>query len=238
MAFTKILGPGIATDANLQVGIVTAIKFYGDGSELDGITSAGLGTAVEEGSLYGGEQIYYTNTVLSIGGTVNVDLPPSSNVAYTQYVDIAVEEDADLIIGDGDDLVSDILGIGTDGINPLPGNGGRVRADNFTNKAGTGAPTFPNGVSVAGVTSVANLRVTGRTELYGGSSAGDSGFAASVVVVENVGRVSENTTLTSPSENESTMYTNYQIVSIDDNVILTIDEGDSFVLDALDLTIR
>ena len=148
MAFTKILGPGIATDTNVQVGILTATKFYGDGSELDGITSAGLGTAVEAGSLYGGEQIYYTNTVLGIGGTVTVDPPPSTNVAYTQYVDIAVEEGADLIIGDGDDLVTDILGIGTDGINPLPGNGGRVRADNFINKAGTGAPTFPLGLTI------------------------------------------------------------------------------------------
>mgnify|MGYP003353172188 CR=1 FL=1 len=66
MAFTKILGPGIATDTNVQVGILTATKFYGDGSDLDGITSAGLGTAVEVKSLYGGEQIYYTNTVLGI----------------------------------------------------------------------------------------------------------------------------------------------------------------------------
>ncbi len=37
MAFTKILGPGIATDANLQVGILSATKFYGDGSNLVGV---------------------------------------------------------------------------------------------------------------------------------------------------------------------------------------------------------
>lgn len=141
-----------APDAKLDVvGIVSATAFYGDGSNLDGITSAGLGTAVEAGSLYGGEQIYYTNTVLSIGGTVNINPPATSSVAYTQYVDIAVDEGADLIIADGDDLVPDILGIGTEGLTVLPGNGGRVRADNFTNKAGTGAPTFPNGVNVTGV---------------------------------------------------------------------------------------
>jgi len=133
------------------IGIVSATSFYGDGSNLDGITSAGLGTAVEAGSVFGGEQIYYTDTILGVGGTVTVDPPASSNVAYTQYVDIAVDEGADLIIADGDDLVPDILGIGTDGLTILPGNGGRVRADNFTNKAGTGAPTFPNGVNVTGV---------------------------------------------------------------------------------------
>lgn len=147
------VGIGSTTpDAKLDVvGIVSATAFYGDGSNLDGITSAGLGTAVEAGSLYGGEQIYYTNTVLSIGGTVNINPPATSSVAYTQYVDIAVDEGADLIIADGDDLVPDILGIGTEGLTVLPGNGGRVRADNFTNKAGTGAPTFPNGVNVTGV---------------------------------------------------------------------------------------
>jgi hypothetical protein len=147
------VGIGSTTpDAKLDVvGIVSATAFYGDGSNLDGITSAGLGTAVEAGSTFGGEQIYYTNTVLGIGGTVTVDPPSTSNVAYTQYVDIAVDEGADLIIADGDDLVPDILGIGTDGIAVLPGNGGRVRADNFTNKAGTGAPTFSNGVIVTGV---------------------------------------------------------------------------------------
>lgn len=147
------VGIGSTTpDAKLDVvGIVSATAFYGDGSNLDGITSAGLGTAVEAGSLYGGEQIYYTNTVLSIGGTVTVNPPATSSVAYTQYVEVAVNQDADLILEDGDDLILDVLGIGTEGLTVLPGNGGRVRADNFTNKAGTGAPTFPNGLVVTGV---------------------------------------------------------------------------------------
>ena len=156
------VGIGSTTpDAKLDVvGIVSATAFYGDGSNLDGITSAGLGTAVEAGSTFGGEQIYYTNTILGIGGTVTVDPPSTSNVAYTQYVDIAVDEGADLIIADGDDLVPDILGIGTDGITVLPGNGGRVRADNFTNKAGTGAPTFSNGVIVTGVATATSFSGT------------------------------------------------------------------------------
>jgi hypothetical protein len=152
---------------NLIVGVVTATSFYGDGSNLDGITSAGLGTAVEAGSVFGGEQIYYTDTVLGIGGTVTVDPPSTTNVAYTQYVDISVEEGADLIIADGDDLVPDILGIGTDGITVLPGNGGRVRADNFTNKAGTGAPTFPNGAVVTGIITATTGSFSGNVSVGG-----------------------------------------------------------------------
>lgn len=157
------VGIGSTTpDAKLDVvGIVSATAFYGDGSNLDGITSAGLGTAVEAGSLYGGEQIYYTNTVLSIGGTVTVNPPATSSVAYTQYVEVAVDQDADLILEDGDELVLDILGIGTEGLTVLPGNGGRVRADNFTNKAGTGAPTFPNGVTVTGVITATSFSGSG-----------------------------------------------------------------------------
>lgn len=157
------VGIGSTTpDAKLDVvGIVSATAFYGDGSNLDGITSAGLGTAVEAGSLYGGEQIYYTNTVLSIGGTVTVNPPATSSVAYTQYVEVAVDQDADLILEDGDELVLDILGIGTEGLTVLPGNGGRVRADNFTNKAGTGAPTFPNGVTVTGVVTATSFSGSG-----------------------------------------------------------------------------
>ena len=140
--------------AKLNVaGIVSATAFYGDGSNLEGVASAGLGTAVEAGSAFGGEQIYYTNTVLSIGGTVTVDPPSSSKIGYTQYQEIAVESGADFIVGDGDDFIPDILGISSDVQTPgiLAGGGGRLRADNITNKTGTGAPTFNAGVVVTGV---------------------------------------------------------------------------------------
>ena len=162
--------------ATLDVaGIVSATSYYGDGSNLEGVSSAGLGTAVEAGSAFGGEQIYYTNTVLSIGGTVTVDPPSSSNIAYTQYQEIAVESGADLIVGDGDDLVFDILGLSTEGIGALPGAGGRVRADSFTNKAGTGAPTFQTGLQVTGV-----VTATGSIQVGSGQSFGSSGASAAV----------------------------------------------------------
>ena len=34
----------------------------------------------------------------------------------------------------------------------------RVRSDNYTNRAGTGAPTFPNGVNVTGVTTATTFK--------------------------------------------------------------------------------
>ena len=133
-------------------GIVSATAFYGDGSNLEGVASAGLGTAIDQDTS-GLDVIYYTDRVLSIPGTVTVDVPNSADVAYTQYTEVAVESGADFIVADGDDFVPDILGIGTEVQSPglLAGGGGRVRADNITNKAGTGAPTFNNGAVVTGV---------------------------------------------------------------------------------------
>ena len=131
------------------VGVVSATSFFGDGSNLEGVASAGLGTALGEAN--GLDVIYYTDKVLTITDTVTVDPPTSTNVAYTQYSEIAVADTKDLIVADGDDLVPDILGLSTEGITPLAGAGGRIRADLFTNKAGTGAPTFQTGVVVTGV---------------------------------------------------------------------------------------
>ena len=156
--------------AKLNVaGIVSATAFYGDGSNLEGVSSAGLGTAVDDTSLFGGQQIYFTDVVLGIAGTVTVNPPDSSNIAYTQYQEISVETGADLIISDGDDLIPDILGISSDVQVPgvLAGGGGRVRADNFSNKAGTGAPTFPAGVNVVGLVSATTGSFTGNVSVGG-----------------------------------------------------------------------
>ena len=145
------VGVGSTTPtAKLNVaGIVSATSFFGDGSNLEGVASAGLGTALGEAN--GLEVIYYTDNVLTVTDDITVDPPASTNVAYTQYAEIAVADSKDLIVADGDDLVPDILGLSTEGITPLAGAGGRIRADLFTNKAGTGAPTFQTGVVVTGV---------------------------------------------------------------------------------------
>lgn len=131
------------------VGIVSATAFYGDGSNLDGVASAGLGTAISETAP--GDVIYYTNTVLGITTDITVNHPSSAHVSYTQYQEISVDEGIDFIVSDGDDFIPDILGLSTEGVTLLGGAGGRVRADNFTNKAGNGAPTFQTGLQVTGV---------------------------------------------------------------------------------------
>ena len=91
-------------------GIVTATAFYGDGSNLEGVASAGLGTALSDGD-DAGSVIYFTDTTLGIGSTVVVDPPSTSTVAYTQYQEVSLDEDVDLIVAEGDDFVPDILGL-------------------------------------------------------------------------------------------------------------------------------
>lgn len=131
-------------------GVVTASSFRGDGSNLTNLP-AGLGTALSSDQTSPLNKIYFTDQVLSIGSTVTVDPPSTAKVAYTQYAEIQVESGADLIIADGDDFIPNILGIGTTGTVGTIGGGGRVRADNFSNRSGSGAPTFNAGLNVTGV---------------------------------------------------------------------------------------
>ena len=135
----------------LVAGIVTATSFKGDGSDLTNLP-AGLGTALSSDNASPLNKIYYTDQVLAIGSTVTVDPPSSAQIAYTQYAQIQLNDSADLIVAAGDDFIPDILGIGTTGVGSgtLTGDGGRIRADNLTNRAGTGAPTANNGLVVSG----------------------------------------------------------------------------------------
>jgi len=175
---------------NIQVGYVTAIAYYGDGSELTG-TPGGLGTSLLPTDLNSPlNKIYYTNQNLSIASTITVDPPASAKAAYTQYPNILVQDDADLIVADGDDFIPDILGIGTDVDSPgaLAGGNGKLRVDNVTNKAGVGAPTFPYGQVTTGVatatqfsgnytgtaSTITTATVTGTLTLSDGVPSGDT----------------------------------------------------------------
>ena len=170
-------------DAKLDVaGIVSATAFYGDGSNLEGVASAGLGTALaEEGA---GAVIYYTDNVLSIGATLTLDPPASSNASYTQYAEVSLENGADLIVADGDDFIPDVLGISTLGTGAVSGAGngvfGTIYADFIEDKAGRSAPTFNHGANVTGV-------VTATSFIGDGSGLTGVVGSGSGVVIKNNG---------------------------------------------------
>ena len=179
--------------AKLNVaGIVSATAFYGDGSNLEGVASAGLGTAINS-DVAGLDVIYYTNEVLSIGATITVDVPNSAEVAYTQYAEVVVESDADFIVADGDDFIPDILGIGSETQSPgvLAGGGGRIRADNIVNKAGTGAPTFNKGVIVTGVATATTFDGTATTAVNAQGLTGTPNIVVGVITATTFSGVPE-----------------------------------------------
>ena len=166
---------------NIQVGVVTAIKLFGDGSELTG-TPGGLGTALSEDLSSPLNKIYYTDQNLSIGSTITVNPPASAKVAYTQYSNIVMEGEADLIVSDDDDLIVDILGISTLSDQPgiLQNGSGRIRVDNITDKQGLSSPAFPYGLTVnagAAATLSGNASVGGVLSVTGDLSGSSATFA-------------------------------------------------------------
>ena len=140
------------------INSVTANHFYGDISNATG-AAAGLGTALSQDQSNPLNKLYYTDRILSIGSTVTIDHPASATGAYTQYADILVEDNADLIVADGDDLIPDILGLGGNGTTGA-GGAGRLLVDNIVNRSGTGAPTLPNGAVVTGVVTATSYQAT------------------------------------------------------------------------------
>ena len=112
---------GIGTQLPSQMlevaGIVTAQGYRGDGSLLEGIKSAGLGTAIGESNTVE-EVIYYTDDLLTVSETTTVNPPASASAAYTQYRDVKLNDNVDLIIETGDDFIPDVLGFGTDSSDP------------------------------------------------------------------------------------------------------------------------
>ena len=167
------LGVGTtAPTATLGVaGIVSATAFYGDGSNLDGVASAGLGTALSEEEFNPLTVIYQTSDTLSVGATITVDPPDATTkVAYTQYAEVKLEGDADLIVADGDDFIPDILGLSTEGFSFSNANGNgvfdTVYTDNIENAAGRGGPNFPLGITVSGISTLSGNVSIGGTLTY------------------------------------------------------------------------
>ena len=104
---------------NTRVGIGSTIpsvrldlkdgQIKGDGSLLTGVT--GLGTALSSSGVQ--SKLYYVNKSLNITADTTVTVPATStsDTAYTNYQDIIVDADQDLIIADGDSLMLDVLNL-------------------------------------------------------------------------------------------------------------------------------
>ena len=153
-SFVHSTGFNVGSNIKLgSTGVITATSFVGDGSDLTNLP-AGLGTALSSTQTDPLNKLYYTNQVLGVGATVTVDPPASASKAYTQYADIKVDSDADLIIAEGDDLIPDVLGLADFGNFGGGASAGRIRVNSITNAAANGATTIQNGVVISGMTTI------------------------------------------------------------------------------------
>jgi len=188
------IGIGITNPSEMLhvAGIVTAQSYRGDGSLLEGITSAGLGTAIGDSSAVE-EVIYYTNDLLNVTETTTINPPASASAAYTQYRDVKLEDSVDLIIETGDDFIPDILGFGDDTSDPnAAGNGvfDEVYTDIIKNKNGLGAPTFANGFTSVGVgTFNSDASIAGTLSVTGNVSVGGTLTYEDVKNIDSVGLI-------------------------------------------------
>ena len=110
---TSTLNVGIAITMGGTSGVITATKFVGDGTDLRGVASAGLGSAISADATSPNNSLYYVNKILDIteDTTVTVPTTSTSNIAYTNYQEIQVNDSYDFTIADGDDLMLDILNL-------------------------------------------------------------------------------------------------------------------------------
>ena len=137
------------------VGVVSATQFFGDGSGLDGIASAGIGTALSDDKTKALNTIYFTNNEVVVSNNSIVNPPDSGHIAYTQAPTIVIDDTKELIVSDGDDLLVDVLGIST-GTNvdyAARGNGvfGNIYVDNIESSGGQTSVNFPKGLVSTGV---------------------------------------------------------------------------------------
>ena len=133
MSFTKVAPAGIGTEpgdgyrignsflhaTGLNVsGIVTAtqggtVTYYGDGSNLEGVSSSGVGTALSDDDTSPLNKVYYTNSILEINTDTIIDSPSTAAGAYTNYAEIKITDGNTLTVRSGDELKLNVLGIGT-----------------------------------------------------------------------------------------------------------------------------
>ena len=106
------VGTGVSVYGN--AGIVSATSFWGDGSNLDGVSASGLGTALSDSETSILQYIFKASDTLHVaaGTSVRVDSDlTSGNIAFMREGRTIVASGATFSIGAGTTLVSDVLGI-------------------------------------------------------------------------------------------------------------------------------
>ena len=111
---TFIGAAGVGVTITPSTGRVEATEFYGDGSNLEGISASGLGTALSDTDGDPLNLIFKTPVILYVGAgtTINITSDATSgNVAFMRQSNIHVASGSTVTIGAGTTLIPDVLGI-------------------------------------------------------------------------------------------------------------------------------
>jgi hypothetical protein len=190
MSFTKILGSGISTNSNLYVGVLTATKFIGDGSQLTGIdANVTSGVGIQSGGSSVGSGISFLNFI-GVGNTFAL---------RGDVLDISISSGSEGIVGINTAGIStfnnlEISGIIATGLvtatsfdGDLTGNADTATSSTYAEVAGvstysstagiattaqglTGTPNIVVGVITATKTNTGDLDVTGSLSVTGGAN--------------------------------------------------------------------
>ena len=109
-----MLQVGTAISMYGSTGIVSATEFWGDGSNLEGISASGLGTALSDDDTSILQHIFKASDTLHVaaGTSIRVDSDTTSGyMAFMREGRTIVGTGATFHIGAGTTLVSDVLGI-------------------------------------------------------------------------------------------------------------------------------
>ena len=114
---TFIGAAGVGVTITPSTGRVEATEFYGDGSNLEGISASGLGTALSDTDGDPLNLIFKTPVILYVGAagagtTINVTSDDTSgNIAFMRQSNIHIAAGSTMTIGTGTTLVPDVLQI-------------------------------------------------------------------------------------------------------------------------------
>ena len=105
---------GVGVTITPSTGRVEATEYYGDGSNLEGISASGLGTALSDTDTSPLNLIFKTPVILYVGATgagttINVTSDDTSgNIAFMRQSNVHIASGSTMTIGAGTTLIPDV----------------------------------------------------------------------------------------------------------------------------------
>ena len=184
MSFTKILGSGISTETNLHVGVLSATKFIGDGSELLNVASTS-GIGIQSGGSSVGSGITFLNFI-GVGNTFAL---------RGDVLDISISSGSNGIVGINTAGIStfnnlDVGGINASGVVTASSFDGNLTGNADTATYATSAGIATNAQGLTGSPNIVVESVTGTTASFSGNvSIGGTLTYEDVTNIDSVGLI-------------------------------------------------